>query len=73
MILLILCTSVYVFFILIDFIPVVKKRKWKTVAIYSILFITAYTLSMLTELGVKIPSPAVPLKQIVTSIIGKQD
>lgn len=68
---LMLCTMVYTFFILIDVIPIVKNKKWKVLVIYSALICTAYTFSVLTELGIKIPSPANPLKQIVTSIVGR--
>jgi hypothetical protein len=70
--LLILCTLVYVFFVMIDVIPFVKNKKWKVLAAYGVIFVTAYIFSVLTELGVKIPSPAVPLKQLVTAIVGKQ-
>lgn len=69
---LILCTLVYASFVLFDAVPLVKNKRWKVLAVYTILFITAYTFSVLTELGVKIPSPAVPLKQIVTAIVGSQ-
>lgn len=68
---LILCTVVYAFFILIDAIPLVKKKLWMVLAIYSILITTAYVFTVLTELGVKIPSPADPIKQLVISIVGK--
>jgi hypothetical protein len=38
--------------------------------IYLIMIITAYTFSVLTELGVKLPSPTYPIKHIVTAIFG---
>lgn len=69
---LLLCTLVYVFFILVDVIPIVKNQRWKVLTVYTIFFIMAYTFSVLTELGVKIPSPAGPLKQIVTAIVGSK-
>lgn len=68
---LIICTMVYIFFVVIDVIPMMKNKQWKVLAIYSIFIAAAYVLSVLTELGVKIPSPAGPLKQIIMSVIGK--
>lgn len=70
---LILCTLVYVLFVFIDVIPIAKNKRWKVLAVYGVIFVTAYIFSVLTELGVKIPSPAVPLKQLVTAITGKQN
>lgn len=68
---LILCTAVYVSFVLIDVIPIVKNKQWKIFVIYSTLTVTAYILTVLTELGIKLPSPSNPIKEIVTTIIGK--
>ena len=68
---LILCTMVYLFFVLIDGIPIVKNKQWKVLTIYTILITAAYTFTVLTDIGVKIPSPADPLKQLVISVIGK--
>lgn len=67
---LILCTAVYVLFILIDVIPIIKNKQWKVLIIYSALITTAYTFSVLTELGIKLPSPTYPIKHIITAILG---
>lgn len=71
MTILLLCTSVYVFFIILDIIPIIKSKQWKVFGIYAVLITTAYVLTVLNELGVKLPSPATPLKQIVTAVVGK--
>ncbi len=68
---LILCTAVYILFVLIDVIPIIRSKQWKVLTIYSILIITSFTLSVLFELGVKLPSPSYPIKNIVTAIFGE--
>ena len=67
----ILFTMVYLLFLYIDIIPILKNKEWKVFIIYSIIITTAYTCTVLSELGVKIPSPANPLKEMITSIVGK--
>lgn len=65
------CSLTYLTFLLVDIIPIVKSKQWKVMIIYSTLIITAYTFTVLNELGVKIPSPSDPIRLIVTSIFGK--
>lgn len=67
---LILCTMVYILFLCIDIIPILKNKERKMLIIYSIIITTAYVCTVLSELGVKIPSPANPLKDIITTIVG---
>lgn len=62
---------VYLFLILIDVIPIIKNKQWKVLTVYSIITTAAYIFTVLTELGIKVPSPANPLKQIVGTIVGK--
>lgn len=69
---LMLCTLTYALFVVIDIVPIIKNKRWKVLAVYTVFFVTAYIFSVLTELGVEIPSPAVPLKQIVTAIVGQK-
>ncbi|SHI13277.1 hypothetical protein SAMN02745823_02674 [Sporobacter termitidis DSM 10068] len=66
----ILCTMVYISFALIDLIPIVRNKRWKVLAVYAVLILASYTFSMLTEQGIQLPSPAGPLKDLVTSIVG---
>jgi hypothetical protein len=70
---LVLCTLVYGLFVFTDVIPIAKNKRWKVLAVYTALFVTAYIFSVLTELGVQLPSPAVPLKALVTAIVGRQN
>ncbi|MGE5630933.1 MAG: hypothetical protein ACM3TR_07550 [Caulobacteraceae bacterium] len=54
-----------------DVIPIIKNKQWKVLVIYSTVITAAYIFTILYELGVRLPSPANPLKHIVTSIVGK--
>lgn len=51
--------------------PLVKKKEKKDLIVYISLYSVALVLSVLISLGVKIPSPADPIKKIVEYIIGK--
>lgn len=68
MILIILCSVFYLFYIINDLIPVYKTEKAKVFWIYIILFCSSFVLQILVQLDVKLPSPAKPLKELVTSI-----
>ncbi len=68
---LIFSTLIYAFFILLDVIPMARNKQWKVLVIYIGLITTAFVLTMLMELGVKLPSPAKPIERIVTAIIGR--
>jgi hypothetical protein len=48
-----------------------RNKQWKVLVIYIGLITTAFVLTMLMELGVKLPSPAKPIERIVTAIIGR--
>jgi hypothetical protein len=70
--LLVLCSLVYLVFILFEVIPIIRNKKWKVLVIYMILITVAYTLTVLNDIGVKIPSPSKPIKSLITSVIGKK-
>lgn len=64
-----MCTVVYLSFLLIDFIPVLKSKNLKNIILYSLIIITAYTFTVLKDLGIKIPSIANFLKEITLLIV----
>lgn len=66
----ILCLIIFSFFSFIDLFPLIKKRNWKDFSIYIILISVAFTLCIMNEAGIKIPSPAEPIKSIVENIVG---
>ncbi|PAB58216.1 hypothetical protein [Anaeromicrobium sediminis] len=57
---------------IIEITPLVKKKKKKDLVVYLVLYTSALVLSVLISIGVKIPSPAIPIQKMVESIIGKQ-
>lgn len=70
MILIIFCTIIYLFFLINDMISVYKSEKRIVFWVYLAVFAFSYILSILIKLDVDLPSPAIPIKQIVTSIFG---
>ena len=73
LLLIILCTIVFIFFIIFDLIPLFQQKKWKSCWIYIILFCVAYTIHLLFLLGIKVPSPSQPIQKIVSFIFGVKD
>lgn len=67
-ILLILCSLIYAFYILSDLVPVFKGEKRRVFWVYLVLFCTSYILHVMIVLNIKIPSPAVPIKKLILSI-----
>lgn len=70
MILIIICTLVYIFFVLTDIIPLYQDKHWKLFWTYSILLLVSYVITFMIAFEIKIPSPAIPLKKAVTTIFG---
>lgn len=68
-----LCTTIISFFIVFELIPIYKQKKWKVFWVYAILITFSYVIHILFTIGVKIPSPAVPIKKMVSFIFGLQD
>lgn len=61
----------YVFLFIIDGYPVMKGYKKCSPPSYLIIFFTAFSLSILTSLRIKVPSPAKGIENIILFIIGK--
>lgn len=49
----------------LEVFSLIKKNKKNELILYSIIFIWAFVLSMLLNLGFKIPSPAKPIENFV--------
>ena len=67
----IILTSVYGLFLLLDFIPIYRSKNRKLIWLYLSLMVFSYMITFLIGLGVKIPSPAPPIKNIIISLINK--
>lgn len=67
------CTLVYAFFVFIDVVPIVQSKKWRVLITYGVLITTAYTFTVLIEFGVQLPSPLMPIKELIAAIVGNTD
>ncbi len=68
--LLVMITFVGVLFILTDLIPVYQNKRWKLFWVYSAIMAFVYVLTIFITMGIKLPSPAVPLRNLITEIFG---
>jgi uncharacterized protein with PQ loop repeat len=55
-----------------DFVPQIKQAggSKKTSAVYIVFLIVSFTVLLLYSFGVEVPSPAVPIKNIVGALFG---
>lgn len=70
MIMLVLFSFVYALYIFIDLIPLYREKHKNIYWPYILLMASAYFLCILLSFNIKVPSPAVPIKHIVSAIIG---
>ncbi len=70
MIVIIIYSLVYIFFVITDLIPLFQEKLRKLFWTYLVLFILSYTLVFMVSFDIKIPSPAVSIKKAVSSILG---
>jgi len=61
-------TLFYTIILVFDIIPLAKKKKWQAYFLTLPIFIFTYIVSILYALNVDIPSPATPIKDIVSFI-----
>lgn len=66
--LLVMITFACAFFVLTDLIPVYQNKQWKLFWVYSAMMALVYVLATFITLGIKLPSPAVPLRNLITEI-----
>lgn len=65
---LIMCSSIYIFFVFVDLIPIYRSGKYKLFSVYTLMLTVSYVIRVLISIGIKIPSPVEPIKEIVISI-----
>jgi len=68
-----LCTIIIALFIIFDLIPIYHQKKMKVFWVYTVLIFFSYVIHILFTLGVKVPSPAIPIKKLVSFIFGLQE
>ena len=68
MIELVMCTFFYILLVVFELVGIFKSKDKKLIWIYSIILVITYAIHILFIIGIKIPSPAEPIKNIITSI-----
>ena len=66
------CALLFAAILAVDLIPTIKKKNIKVIVIYSSIYIFTLTINILYGLGFDIPSPADPIKKIISSIFGQK-
>ena len=61
----------YALLVIFEFIPLYKQKLWRDFTINAILGLLSFAVALLLSFGVMIPSPAIPIKDFITSIFGK--
>jgi hypothetical protein len=56
---------IYILIGVLEVLSLIKQNKKKELILFSVIFIWAFMLSILLNLGVKIPSPAKPIENLV--------
>jgi uncharacterized membrane protein len=66
----IICLFFYAGVFVFDMIPLIKKKDGKVILIYLPIYLFTLAVNVLYGLGFDIPSPADPIKNLVSSIFG---
>lgn len=70
LLLIIMVALACVVFIIADLIPIYKKKLWKQFWTFSVMMALVFLLAALITFDVKVPSPAIPIKNAVMTIFG---
>lgn len=65
-----LCLAIYLIIIIFDFIPIAKKGNKKITSVYLIIILISFTLTILHDLGIELPSPMTPITSIIKKVTG---
>lgn len=61
----------YAFLIIYEFVPLYKQKLWKVFLVNCVLCAMSITVAIFMSLAIKIPSPAKPIGDFITSIFGR--
>lgn len=62
-----------ILFIIFDLLPIYEQKQQKAFWVYVILNAFAFIIFIFIALDIKLPSPAMPIKKVVSSIFGLQN
>lgn len=69
MVMMIMFLSAAAYYILSDLVPIYKEKQWKLFWIYTILISLDFLMVLLMTMNVPLPSPSLPVKKIIGSIL----
>ncbi|MCT8978634.1 hypothetical protein N4T77_18760 [Clostridium sp. CX1] len=61
----------YALIAIYEFLPLYKQKQWRDFQVNSVLFFLSFVIAVLLCFKVHIPSPAEPIKVLITSVFGK--
>lgn len=62
---------VYAVLFMYEFIPLYKQKYWQDFWLNAILGLCSFTVALVLSFGGKIPSPAIPIQNVIESLFGK--
>lgn len=63
-----MCTAFYIAIVVFELLPMYKEKDKKLFWTYAIILIITYTIHLLVVIGIKLPSPADPIKNFITAV-----
>jgi len=61
---------IYIFIFIIDAPGLIKRKEWKELTAFSILYVIAFALGLMYALDITIPSPMKGLQHLIVDILG---
>jgi hypothetical protein len=61
----------YTILVIYEFVPLYKQKQWKDLWVNAGLGLFSLCIAVLLCFDIKIPSPADPIKDVITSVFGK--
>ncbi len=61
---------IYAFIIIINVPELIKKKEWRELIAFSILYIIGFALGLMYVLGIPIPSPMKGLQHLIVEVLG---
>lgn len=61
---------IYAFIIMINVPGLIKRKEWKELAVFSIMYVIAFALGLMYVLDIPIPSPMKGLQHLIVDMLG---
>ena len=70
MIMIIMFLFISAYYVLSDLVQFYNEKKWKLFWLYTIILSMDFIMTLLVAMDVPLPSPSLPIKKMITSILG---